>query len=70
MTEEDDWNFRHKPLEKGKMSIRKLRRAIKKAPGIHEVGLAIETFLCQFSKLELRWIRVEIEHKLEEKYNI
>lgn len=67
----DDYDeFRRKPLEKGKMNIKKLRKKIKKANGISEVGDALEIFLTQFSKLELRWIDSHIRYGLNEKYNI
>ncbi len=62
--------FRRKPLEPKKMSIKKLRRKIKKAPGISEVSDVIENFLTQFSKLELRWIFTGIKYKLDKKYDI
>jgi len=63
-------DFRRKPLEKGRMSIKKLRKEIKKAYGICETGNVLRKFLCQFSKLEIRWIYTEIVHNLDEKYNI
>ena len=62
-------DFRSKPLEKGKMSIRSLRKGIKKSIGICEVGDVLEKFLTQFSQLELLWIQTEIQYKLKEKYN-
>jgi hypothetical protein len=66
--EEEQYDWRDKPLEKGKMSIKQLRKAIKKSPGISGVGEALEKFLTQFSKLELLWIETEIKYKLKEKY--
>ena len=67
----DDYDkFRRMPLEKGKMSIRKFRRGIKKSRGIFGVGDVLEKFLCQFSKLELRWIDTEIRCNLDEKYDV
>lgn len=62
--------FRRKPLEKGKMSIRKLRKGIKKTGWIGEVGDVLDKYLCQFSKLELRWIHSHIVYGLNKKYNI
>ena len=67
----DDYDkFRRKPLEKGKMSIRKLRKGIKKAYGIGEVGDVLVKFLTQFSKLELLWIDAELRHNLNKKYDV
>lgn len=67
----DDYDkFRRMPLEKGKMSIRKLRKGIKKSHGIGEVGDVLVKFLTQFSKLELRWIDTEIRCNLNEKYDV
>jgi len=65
-----DFSFRTKPLEEGKMSIKQLRKGIKRAYGISEVGDVLEKFLVQFSKLELRWIHTHIEHSLDKKYKI
>lgn len=68
---EESYNdFRNKPLKKGKMSVRKFRKRLRKAPGIWEVGEVIEKFLTQFSKLDLRWLYSDIKHKLDKKYNI
>lgn len=66
----DDDEFRRKPLEKNKMSITKLRKEIKKARGIHEVGGVLDIFLTQFSKLELRWIYSHIKYRLDKKYDV
>lgn len=66
MSEND--KFRNEPLIKGKMSVRKLRKSLRKHIGICEVSDILESFLTQFSKLELLWFHTEIEH-LKEKYN-
>ena len=71
MKYEDEYEeFRRKPLKKKKMSVRKLRKGIKKAEWIGDVGNVLEIFLCQFSKLELRWINVEIMCTMTDKYDV
>ncbi|MFW9971327.1 MAG: hypothetical protein ACFFDF_14130 [Candidatus Odinarchaeota archaeon] len=68
---DDYMDFRMKPLEKNKMSVKKFKKKLHKGDGgIIEIGDILETFLTQFSKLELRWIYLHIKYSLEKKYNL
>lgn len=58
-------DFRNKPLEKGKMSIKKFRGRLKNANGIREVDDVLKQFLTQFSHLHLLWLKTEIQYILK-----
>ena len=58
-------DFRNKPLEKGKMSIKKFRGRLKNANGIREVDDVLKQFLTQFSHLDLLWLKTEIQYILK-----
>ena len=64
----NDKDFRNKPLGEGNMSIKKLRKKLKKVKDIQDVGIAMRKYLTQFTLLELRWISTEINYNLLKKY--